>query len=150
MAKKKNKMEVRREAIKKMLKNKPIAEQKTIVAHLSKEKGISTNQVTVSRDLRALGVERRLINGQMVYVLPEMNVQEEIIRLAIIDIVHNEATIVIKTEAGMADFVGDYVDNQSELAVLATLAGENVVFVAPLKVKNIKQTCNSLKRILGK
>ncbi len=71
--------------------------------------------------------------------------QSEILKLALIDITHNESMIVIKTYPALADFVGDRIDEvEEELEVLGCLSGENTVFVTPKSVKNIKKTYEAL------
>ena len=113
-----------------------------------KKYGIETNQSIVSRDLRQLGVSKHQVNNRMVYELKEYDASREILRLAIIDVDHNESLIVIKTLPGLADFVGDYLDMQEDLPMLGNIAGENTIFVTPLKQSEIeylfKEVCTAL------
>ena len=128
---KKNKILQRQEAIKELIQNHPIEDQETLVEMIKKKYGIEANQSIISRDLRQLGVSKHLVNNKMIYELKEHDASREILRLAIIDIEHNETLIVIKTLPGLADFVGDYLDMHEELPILGNIAGENTVFVAP-------------------
>lgn len=130
----------RQRAIKELVKKMAISDQKQLVALLSEHYGIETNQAVVSRDLRKLGVIKKLIKGASLYEVPEVDVETEILRLALVDIVHNESMIVIKTHPGLADFVGDCLDQYNDLEVLGCLAGENVVFVTPVSIKTIRKT----------
>jgi transcriptional regulator of arginine metabolism len=130
----------RQNAIVDLLKKVNISDQNQLVELLKKYYGIETNQVTMSRDLRKLGVVKQLINETLTYHLPQTDVKAEILRLALIDISYNEVTIVIKTYPGLAAFVGDSIDQNKELEVLGCLAGENAVFVTPKSIKKIKQT----------
>lgn len=134
----------RQNAIVDVLKKVAVSDQNKLVELLKKHHGIETNQVTVSRDLRKLGVVKQLINNDLIYCLPQTDVKTEILRLALIDITYNEVMIVIKTYPALADFVGDYIDQNLELDVLGNLAGENTVFVTPKSVKKIKQTYDLL------
>jgi transcriptional regulator of arginine metabolism len=68
----------------------------------------------------------------------------EILRYAVVSIRHNEALIVITTIGGTAAFVGDYLDTQTDLNILGTLAGENMVFVTPTSMKDIEDLSNKL------
>lgn len=137
----------RQEAIKELLKKEKICDQKQLV-HLLKEKfGIETNQVAVSRDFKLLGVLRKTVGKGFVYELPDIDVRGEILRLAIVDITHNETMIVITTQPGLADFVGDCLDEHSDLAILGCLSGENVVFVVPRSITEIEE---SYKKICEK
>ena len=85
-----------------------------------------------------------MVNEVMIYEMPDVDVTTEILRLALLDIAHNESMIVIKTHPGLADFVGDCVDRHSDLDVLGCLAGENVVFIIPKSIKNIRKTCEAI------
>lgn len=138
----------RQEAIKELIKSHPIEDQETLVELIKKKYGIDTNQSIVSRDLRQLGVSKHLVNNRMIYELKEYDASREILRLAIVEIDHNESLIVIKTLPGLADFVGDYLDMQEDLPILGNIAGENTIFVAPKKQSQIeslfKELCNIL------
>ena len=114
-----------------------ISDQKQLVDLLAAHYEIETNQAVVSRDLRKLGITKKVMNDVLSYEVPQVDVKAEILRLALIDISHNESMIVIKTQGGLADFVGDCVDAHTDLEVLGCLSGENVVFVAPKSTKNI-------------
>ena len=126
----------RQDAIKELIKTFAVSDQEALVKLLAKHYNIQTNQAAVSRDLQKLGVVKK--KGG--YEVPGLDVTAEILKLALVDIVYNESLIVIKTYPALADFVGDYVDAQTDLPVLGCLSGENVVFVTPLFIKHIKQT----------
>lgn len=129
----------RQEKIKELLKRELISDQHKIVNLLKKEYGIETNQTVVSRDLRKLGVVKKPIKGVMAYEIPTVDIRSEILRLALVDIVHNESMIVIKTQPALADFVGDYLDSHADLEIAGCLSGENTVFVAPGSTKDISR-----------
>jgi len=139
----------RQDAIVDLLKRVAVSDQNQIVELLKNHYGIETNQVTVSRDLRKLGVVKQLTKDALIYTLPQTDVKKEILQLALVDISFNEAMIVIKTHPGLAAFVGDYIDQNQELEVLGSLAGENAVFVAPKSIKNIKNIYETLCAILN-
>lgn len=132
-------LQARKDAIKDLIKKYPVENQDMLVDLLKKDYGIVTNQSVVSRDLRELGVTKYRFKDAMIYELKEINVKQEIMRLGVVDIVHNESMIVVKTLGGLAPFVGDFLDQQTDTGVLATLAGENVVLVTPKSVKNIQK-----------
>ncbi len=138
----------RQEAIKELIKSHPIEDQETLVELIKKKYRIDTNQSIVSRDLRQMGVSKHLVNNRMIYELKEYDASREILRLAIIEVDHNETLVVIKTLPGLADFVGDYLDIQEELPILGNIAGENTLFVAPRAKTSIstlyKQICQAL------
>jgi len=134
----------RQKAIQELIKKTAISDQKQLIELLIKHYNIKTNQAVVSRDLRKLKVVKKMVNGLMIYEMPDVDVTTEILRLALVDIDHNESIIVIKTHPGLADFVGDCVDRHSDLEVLGCLAGENVVFVIPKSIKNIRKTYETI------
>ncbi|NGX57274.1 MAG: Arginine repressor [Chlamydiae bacterium] len=129
----------RYEMIKTLVKEEMIEDQATLVKLLNEKYQLKTNQVQVSRDLRRLGINKRKVGDKIVYDLPETDTILEILRLAIVEVAHNESMIVIKTIPALADFVGDYLDAQEEMGILGTLAGENTLLVTPTSVKDIKK-----------
>lgn len=136
--------EERQNAIKELVKKMSISDQKQLVELLQEHYGIDTNQAVVSRDLRKMGVVKKMVNHALIYEIPDLDVSAEILRLALVDISHNESMIVIKTHPALADFVGDWVDHYTDLEILGCLSGENVVFVTPKSVKNIHKTYQAL------
>ncbi len=132
--------ETRQKAIAELIKKQAVSDQQELVKLLKKNYSIEANQAVVSRDLRKLGALKKAVNGVLFYELPNIDVSAEILRLALVDISHNESMIVIKTHPALADFVGDCVDQYEDLDVLGCLAGENVVFVTPKSTKNIHKT----------
>lgn len=141
---KKEPLITRHQAIRELVKKTSISDQKQLVALLFENYGIETNQAVVSRDLRKLGVVKKMINDLLIYEMPDVDVTTEILRLALVDITHNEAIIVIKTHPALADFVGDCIDQYTDLEILGCLSGENTVFVTPLSIKNIEKTCAAI------
>jgi transcriptional regulator of arginine metabolism len=129
----------RKAAIKDLIKRYPVENQEALVALLKKEYDIETNQSIVSRDLRELEVVKHSVKGRMIYELKEIDATREILRLGVLDVAHNESMIVVKTLAGLSAFVGDYLDQQTDIGILATLAGENVVFVMPHSTEHIRE-----------
>jgi len=131
-----------------LVKEHAIEDQATLVKMLDEEYGFETNQVQVSRDLRRLGISKRKVGNQMIYHVPETDTVLEILRLAIVEVTHNESMIVVKTFPALADFVGDYLDSQEELDILGTLAGENTLLITPSSIKNIKTIFNEVCKVL--
>jgi transcriptional regulator of arginine metabolism len=134
----------RQEAIKDLIKSHPIEDQADLIHLLKEQYGIATNQAAISRDLRALGIYKRARGNRMVYELLETDAVIEILHYAIKYAQHNEAIIIIKTIPGTASLVADYIDTQADLAILGTIAGENMVFVAPQSIKSIEAVFNQL------
>jgi transcriptional regulator of arginine metabolism len=144
----KKNIRARHEAIKELIKSHPIEDQETLVELIKKKYGIDTNQSIVSRDLRQLGVSKHQVNNRMIYELKEYDASREILRLAIMEVDHNESMIVIKTLPGLADFVGDYLDMQEDLLILGNIAGENTIFLVPRAKTSITALYNQVCKIL--
>ena len=125
-------------AIEKLVKAHAVEDQPALIDLLKKEYNISTNQAAISRDIRKLGIYKRVRGEVMVYEMPTVDTVTEILHYAVQSCQYNEAMIVIKTVSGTADLV-----------VLGTIAGENTVFVLPITIKNIDQVfkhiCQRLK-----
>jgi transcriptional regulator of arginine metabolism len=139
----------RRQAILEIIAEELVEDQATLVMRLREKYGIETHQVQVSRDLRHLGVGKKKNGNKMVYEVPENNQIGELLRLSVSQVLHNESMIVVKTRPGLADFVGDYLDLREDCGILATLAGENVVFISPVSVANISKTYRDVCKALS-
>lgn len=134
-----DKVRARQEAIRELISSYPIENQAALVRLLEEKYDIATNQSIVSRDLQELDVVKHKYKDTIIYELKGVDPHKEILRLGVQDVVYNESLIVVKTLAGLADFVGDYLDTRHDAKILATLAGENVVFIIPCTVKKIEE-----------
>lgn len=128
----------RHTALKHLVSNFQISDQDHLVALLAEHHAINTNQSIISRDLRELGIGKKIKNQDAYYSLPTTDSTQELLAKAVLEVCHNESMIVVHTLNGLADFVGDYLDNQESDAILGTLAGENSLFIAPSSTKNIQ------------
>ncbi len=137
---KKNKKEIRHQALTELINLYPIEDQTTLATLLKEKYNIESNQSIISRDLRELEVTKKIVDETSVYELNSTNTTYELLVRSIIDIQHNESIIIIKTMPGLASFVGDFLDQENVPELLATLAGENVVFVAPKSIHTLKKT----------
>lgn len=143
-----NQTEKRQAAIKDLIQKIAISDQKQLVELLKSEHSIKTNQTVTSRDLRKLGIVKKLVNGALIYEIAEIDVTKEILKLAVLDIVHNESMILIKTYPGIADYVGDYIDKNPDLDILGCLSGENIIFVTPKSIKTIEKTFEKVCKLV--
>ena len=149
LMKKKNKVDLRHTALKELISTYALEDQYTLVEMMKKRYNIDTNQSILSRDLRQLGIGKHKSKDKMIYEAPGIDASQEILRLAIVDLVYNESLIIIKTIPGLASFVGDYLDMQQNEAIAGTLAGENIIFVAPRSTKIIKEVADIIGKILN-
>lgn len=145
-----NKSTARKLAIKELIKQYPIENQTSIVQMLKEKYAIETNQSIVSRDLHELNVSKINYKDCLIYELQESNPSKEILKLCVIDIVYNEVMIVIQVLPGLASFVGDYLDIHHEsIGILGTIAGENMIFVTPISIKQIDKTVKNICALLS-
>lgn len=142
------KIKNRREAIRALIDSHAVKDQQALVVLLKERYAMTASQPAISRDLRALHVGKTIHNGHTVYALPETDPAQEILRLAVTGIDHNEALVVVHTLSGLADFVGDYLDANQHPDILATLAGENVVFITPRSITNIESVYSAICHLL--
>lgn len=143
-----NLTEKRQQAIKELIQKIAISDQKELVTLLDTHYKIKTNQAATSRDLRKLGIVKRMTNGVMAYESVEIDVIKEILKLAVLDIDYNETMIVIKTYPGIADFIGDCLDQCENSEILGCLSGENTILVIPKSTKNLKKAYEEVCKVV--
>lgn len=66
----------------------------------------------------------------------------------ITSIVANETMVVVKTLAGRAQGVAEQIDHLKLTTVLATLAGDNTIFIAPVSIRETKALEEQLKALI--
>lgn len=145
---KSKKVSYRHFAITELINTHTIENQQQLLDLLKSEFQVETNQSIISRDLVDLGVVRQHYKDKIIYEMPDTSADREIVRLGVKSIVHNEATIVVNTLRGFAPIIGDYIDQKDDPEILATVAGENVVFVAPKSIKNIESVYEKICQAL--
>lgn len=106
----------------------------TELAELLMSKGVSCTQVSVSRDIRELGLVKR---GGRYHVpseaIPARHISEMAGRVSgfirAMDLV-GDNMVVIRTLAGTAHSVSAYIDGEAWTEVAGTVAGDDTIFVA--------------------
>ncbi len=121
--------QARQDAIRRILKGAVIATQQELLARLEAE-GVGVDQSTLSRDLMELGVRKS--GGQ--YVLPDSR-DPGPARLDYAAAVRGflpcgPHLIVVRTAVGQAQPVALAIDGAEDPSIVATLAGDDTVFVA--------------------
>ncbi|MBQ9339806.1 MAG: ArgR family transcriptional regulator [Paludibacteraceae bacterium] len=105
-----------------------------------KQQGIITTQATLSRDLRDLRAEKKVLpNGSIKYVIPANPVVEkrvlgldsDIARLSIRSIDFCGQFGVVKTKPGFANAVAYDIDDRGSEYILGTIAGDDTILVIP-------------------
>jgi transcriptional regulator of arginine metabolism len=117
------KKDLRQKKILNLIQAKPIGTQSELKAHLERA-GVSATQSSVSRDLEELGVVKH--HGH--YTLPRSNGSAGHSLLSL-DLV-GEVLLVAKTELGLASAAAVQIDGAAIPEIVATLAGEDTIFIA--------------------
>lgn len=139
-------------AFKALLKEENFGSQGEIVDALKDQGFDNISQSKVSRMLSKFGAVRtRNAKQEMVYCLPvEMGVPtaKSPLRQLVIDIMHNEMMIIIRTSPGAAQLIARLLDSLGKAdGVLGTIAGDDTIFIAPAKIKEIDNTIERIKTL---
>lgn len=140
------------DALKELLKERKANSQEEICAALEKQ-GFEMNQSKASRLLRKIGA-MKVTNelGEVVYSLPREPAPPALdtpLQDLIFDIVSNEVLVVIFTSPGSASMVARILDyNQVSTQILASIAGDDTVFVAPKSIRDIKKLLYEIRSLL--
>jgi transcriptional regulator of arginine metabolism len=139
-------------AFKALLKEQRYGSQTDIVDAL-KAKGFSNiSQSKVSRLLSKYGAVRtRNAKQEMVYCLPaELGIPSTSAPLTqlVLDIQHNDVMVIIRTTPGAAQLIARLLDSVGKKeGVLGTIAGDDTIFIAPVKVADIDFTMTNIKQL---
>ncbi|TDF38152.1 transcriptional regulator ArgR [Alteromonadaceae bacterium M269] len=137
-------------AFKELLKGENYGSQAEIVDALKAEGFDNISQSKVSRMLSKFGAVRtRNAKGEMAYCLPPelgMPTAKSPLKQLVLDIVHNNVMIIIRTSPGAAQLIARLLDslNQTD-GVLGTIAGDDTIFIAPTDITQIEETCSKIE-----
>lgn len=137
-------------AFKEILREESYGSQTDIVNAL-KDRGLTNiSQSKVSRMLSRFGAVRtRNAKQEMVYCLPPelgMPTAKSPLKQLVIDIVHNDVMIIIRTSPGAAQLIARLLDSLGKAeGVLGTIAGDDTIFIAPADIKQIEETLSHVK-----
>ena len=139
-----NKQEELIKAFKEILKAESFGSQGEIVDALKSQGFDNISQSKVSRMLSKFGAVRtRNAKGEMVYCLPPelgMPTAKSPLKQLVLDIVHNNVMIIIRTSPGAAQLIARLLDSLSKTdGVLGTIAGDDTIFIAPADVSRIEE-----------
>lgn len=115
--------------------------------------GHPVNQSKVSRLLRKIGaVKSKNEQGEIVYRLPmepaPPTTTSQLSSL-VIDVDANESMIVVYTSPGSAQLIARILDyHKKAIQILATIAGDDAIFVAPQSIKNIAYSVREIRKLL--
>ena len=147
-----DKQEALIKAFKALLKDENFGSQGEIVEALTEQGFDNISQSKVSRMLSKFGAVRtRNAKQEMVYCLPaEMGVPtaKSPLRQLVIDIMHNEMMIIIRTSPGAAQLIARLLDSLGKAdGVLGTIAGDDTIFIAPAKISEIDVTLDRVRTL---
>lgn len=139
-----NKQDLLIKAFKDVLKTESYGSQGEIVDALKNQGFDNISQSKVSRMLSKFGAVRtRNARGDMVYCLPPelgMPTAKSPLKQLVLDIVHNNVMVIIRTSPGAAQLIARLLDSLSQKdGVLGTIAGDDTIFIAPADVSNIEE-----------
>jgi transcriptional regulator of arginine metabolism len=147
-------------ALRQLLRDGTIGTHEGLCQALEKQ-GYEVNQPKISRLLHKLGAIKVTNEaGENIYRLPhEHGLMHEMnfptappvsFKQWLLDISHNGSLIVIHTTPGAANMLAREIDlHQLKLGILGTIAGDDTIFIAPKKVKEIGELVEGIKKLLG-
>jgi transcriptional regulator of arginine metabolism len=146
------KQEVLIKAFKDILKTKSFGSQGDIVDALKIQSFDNISQSKVSRMLSKFGAVRtRNARGDMVYCLPPelgMPTAKSPLKQLVLDVVHNNVMVIIRTSPGAAQLVARLLDSLGKKdGVLGTIAGDDTIFIAPSDISNIEDIINRVEAL---
>ena len=116
--------------------------------------GFAINQSKISRMLHKLAaIKVKNAHGQTGYRLSKELApppSQTPLKQLILKIAANENLVIIQTSPGSASLIARMLDFQnSESEILATLAGDDTIFVAPKSVRRMDKTYDEVKKLLA-
>lgn len=147
-----NKQDALVKAFREILTTESYGSQGEIVTALKALGFDSISQSKVSRMLSKFGAVRaRDARGDMVYCLPPelgMPTAKSPLKQLVLDIVHNNVMVIIRTSPGAAQLIARLLDSLSHTdGVLGTIAGDDTIFIAPAditKIEDLRQRVQDL------
>ncbi|KTG29926.1 ArgR family transcriptional regulator [Idiomarina sp. WRN-38] len=142
------------DAFKTLLREERYGSQGEIVNVLKEQGFENISQSKVSRMLSKYGAVRtRNAKQEMVYCLPpDLAVPSTKAPLSqlVLDIQHNDVMVIIRTSPGAAQLIARLLDSVGKKeGVLGTIAGDDTIFIAPVKVQDIDFTLRKVKELFA-
>jgi transcriptional regulator of arginine metabolism len=151
----------RESAIRQILADKPIHTQAELVSELL-ECGFTVTQATVSRDIRRLGVVKlpavggapRYLPRDEAIAVPNGNGQTAsenmaaAFRESVLQVDSGDALLAVRTPPGLANAVAITIDRARIPEIVATLAGDDTIFVLSRSVADRRRVRRLLEGYL--
>ncbi|KAA3620236.1 MAG: arginine repressor [Calditrichaeota bacterium] len=138
--------QTRHRHIRELILGQKISSQEELSNEL-KNIDIDVTQATLSRDLHELRIVRMPLDNGFRYVLPQTasgKQLKKVVQHEIIQILHNENCIIIKTLLGRAAGVAIFLDTLKHPYILGTIAGDDTVMVIPSSVQHTSDLADYL------
>jgi len=129
----------------KLIRTRPIHTQEELAAELKKEVGIQATQVTLSRDMRELGLVKTG-EGYRQVAAPSGPDLASILGGFLFDARVAQNLVVLKTSPGHANTIGISIDQEEWPEILGTLAGDDTVLIVAPDAATAKQVRDRLMK----
>jgi len=142
---------LRQSKIKEIITSQEIGSQEELTQIL-RENDFDTTQATLSRDLHELGIVRIPSDNGFKYVFHENQMEQSLkplMAMEIINVVHNESTIIVKTMPGRAQGVAIYFDRWKDSHIIGTVAGDDNIIIVPDKHDNVDLILGKIRELMG-
>jgi len=139
----------RQSKIKEIISSREVSSQEDLCRFLEAG-GYETTQATLSRDLHELGIVRIPSETGFKYVFhleDNDGALKQLIGMEIINVLHNESAVIIRTMPGRAAGVAVYLDRMKESHIIGTVAGDDSIIVIPDSHKNVLKLVQIIKSL---
>lgn len=139
--------------LRRLLKEREVGSQEELVSLLAAE-GHRVTQATVSRDLAALGADKRPWGAGERYVLPDERTPRKLGELArrmrefVVDMGFSANNVVLKTPPGAGGTVAAAVDAAELDDVLGSVTGDDTVLIVTRDANGGEALVNKLRELL--
>jgi transcriptional regulator of arginine metabolism len=133
-----------------LLQKGKVETQEEIKKELS-ERGFVVNQPKISRLLNDLGAIKIKEAERVIYRLPTelvpITAHHPLANL-VLTIEFNEYLIVVHTSPGSAQLVARLLDQNTDIGILGTVAGDDTIFITPRQTKDIATIAKKVTELL--
>jgi transcriptional regulator of arginine metabolism len=138
----------RRQAVARLIRERHISTQEELLTAL-REDGFAATQATLSRDLARLGAHRVSAPEGTRYELSDEERRDGLDALGrlVASVSCNGSMVVIRTHPGSAPAVARAVDLARLPDLLGTIAGDDTVFIAPVKERRARALADRVRRL---
>jgi len=113
----------------KLIRSRPVATQEELARELQRQYGIHATQVTLSRDIRDLGLIKTHEGYRQVVAAPAGPDFETVAADFLRDVRLAQNLLVLRTSPGNANTLASALDQENFPEVVGTLAGDDTVLV---------------------